>query len=945
MSRNIDLQQRISTLSDEALMKMLQESSEYLPEAISYAQYELARRGGVYAVKARVAAASHEQESESWTPQETQCPACGALSLNTENCANCGQELEVRPASGYRYTKNPTLLTNYLKTLLWFSLIIAAVSLLFDYLELDLLYSGSITKAQADSNDARQMIISIIGLGAYLVTAIAFLQWIYRANKNCHGFGAREMNFRPGWSVGWYFVPFANFVMPYRVMKEIWQVSTNPANWQNVQGGSILSYWWALWLIGGILGNISMRLSLGANSISALQTSTTVSILSGIIDLPLYLVAISLVSAIYKKQENLLELSVAEEPSANEAIVASEKAVNIKQGMEKTLEVPAGSEGNKEVQSYLGYPLAAAGADITKSDADRMPAVPQEGGSFVEQKPDAEVPDGSEGKQTNLTDGKVEGADINTLRQQTEGTGKMFGGSQELNKYVLDTPGQGLSRKALNIYCLIGFFSFAFLLGSAFIALGKKMQGWLYIVAIYVFPFPVLFVIAEIWPISVDAVGLLWLCIAVPMYIFGWIHANVVLSRYEASALERIAQIDRVSKSLLTIDAVLEKGLLQSKVLREREVATVTHTNALQMPGGDALLLFLAGYGLFLNKRYAEAKPFFDRAMSSTNDFALIKRIKRMQTKVGKKLGLAKTIDAPVITIPQRENMAGVSQQRPAIPQEARFPSAQVLSTEVPAEPEKKEPPGKEAAISEAYEETQISPGYSSPPAGANINNSDFDTVPAISPDGGSPTGQEPGAEEPAETGEEEIKPADEQPPVDAYLTSDPIEKKEPAENVADKRQNINGPASGVKCRNCGTAVMANAAVCMSCGMQPGNGRNFCPNCGAATDPNAIICVKCGVSLPAAAPASGAVVRKEGASSLSIVSMVLSLVGIFSCVTAVPGFIIGMVELKKIKRGESSEAGRGFALTGAIVGGILSGLLALVLLVYLVLIIVAIAMS
>lgn len=40
--------------------------------------------------------------------------------------------------------------------------------------------------------------------------------WIYRAAWNGRVFaGARQLDFTPGWSVGWYFLPIANLWKPY----------------------------------------------------------------------------------------------------------------------------------------------------------------------------------------------------------------------------------------------------------------------------------------------------------------------------------------------------------------------------------------------------------------------------------------------------------------------------------------------------------------------------------------------------------------------------------------------------------------------------------------------------------------------------------------------------------------------------------------------------------
>lgn len=81
---------------------------------------------------------------------------------------------------------------------------------------------------------------------------------------------------------------------------------------------------------------------------------------------------------------------------------------------------------------------------------------------------------------------------------------------------------------------------------------------------------------------------------------------------------------------------------------------------------------------------------------------------------------------------------------------------------------------------------------------------------------------------------------------------------------------------------------------------------------------------------------------RQGPSGLSIAAFVLSLAGVLCGLTAIPGFIIGLIELGKIRRGESPPAGKGFSIAAIIISAIL---MALFLLYILILIIVAISNS
>ncbi len=50
-------------------------------------------------------------------------------------------------------------------------------------------------------------------------------------------------------------------------------------------------------------------------------------------------------------------------------------------------------------------------------------------------------------------------------------------------------------------------------------------------------------------------------------------------------------------------------------------------------------------------------------------------------------------------------------------------------------------------------------------------------------------------------------------------------------------------------CKNCGTPMDNNAAVCTNCGFAAGTGSNFCANCGQNVAPGASICTNCGFAV------------------------------------------------------------------------------------------------
>ena len=88
---------------------------------------------------------------------------------------------------------------------------------------------------------------------AWVIGALAAavcLIWLYRVYQNLPALGARNLKFTTLWAVGWWFIPFAHFVRPYQIMRELWQGS-GPSSGDEMMLGigspsALLGWWWAL---------------------------------------------------------------------------------------------------------------------------------------------------------------------------------------------------------------------------------------------------------------------------------------------------------------------------------------------------------------------------------------------------------------------------------------------------------------------------------------------------------------------------------------------------------------------------------------------------------------------------------------------------------------------------------------------------------------------------
>jgi hypothetical protein len=100
-----------------------------------------------------------------------------------------------------------------------------------------------------------------------LASALFFSIWLHRAATNVRRLGQRELQFTPGWCVGWWFVPIASLFKPLQAVKEVWRASDpetvggDGLAWKGARPAPpSLGVWWGFWIAGEILGRVSARI-------------------------------------------------------------------------------------------------------------------------------------------------------------------------------------------------------------------------------------------------------------------------------------------------------------------------------------------------------------------------------------------------------------------------------------------------------------------------------------------------------------------------------------------------------------------------------------------------------------------------------------------------------------------------------------------------------------
>ena len=165
---------------------------------------------------------------------------------------------------------NNHLITKYVKYILYGLVTISFINIFSNIMQINLLndyfvkdlYSEDTFIILAYNNDSRVAFVNAVYFILLLSSYIIIGRWFYVSAKINHLLGIKELNITPGWAIGWYFIPFANLVMPYRSLKETYKASFNSEDWQSTKIPYDFPIWWLTFLLGNALSNHSLRLSL-----------------------------------------------------------------------------------------------------------------------------------------------------------------------------------------------------------------------------------------------------------------------------------------------------------------------------------------------------------------------------------------------------------------------------------------------------------------------------------------------------------------------------------------------------------------------------------------------------------------------------------------------------------------------------------------------------------
>jgi hypothetical protein len=149
----------------------------------------------------------------------------------------------------------------------------------------------------ADLIDLLDEVTQLVYLLALALAAFVFLKWTYRVVANARLFDP-AMPFRPGWAVGWHFIPLGSLFKPFEYFAEAWRVSQKPA--PSVMAGAprILRWWWGLWLVTNLCNNYSFSIGKNVDDARAITVSVGLLLLAIALSLPLTLILVRIIQTL-----------------------------------------------------------------------------------------------------------------------------------------------------------------------------------------------------------------------------------------------------------------------------------------------------------------------------------------------------------------------------------------------------------------------------------------------------------------------------------------------------------------------------------------------------------------------------------------------------------------------------------------------------------------------
>ena len=145
--------------------------------------------------------------------------------------------------------------------------------------------AGHFTDVLQRANDADDYVdgaAAFYGL-TQLTIVVLFIIWQFRAAKNNEALDRLHARFGPGWSIGAWFIPLANLVIPVMIIQDLWRGATpetprGDPRWRSAKGSWLVALWWTAWVVSLLRYGASNAGLHDSGSLDDIETSSTIAL-------------------------------------------------------------------------------------------------------------------------------------------------------------------------------------------------------------------------------------------------------------------------------------------------------------------------------------------------------------------------------------------------------------------------------------------------------------------------------------------------------------------------------------------------------------------------------------------------------------------------------------------------------------------------------------------
>lgn len=150
--------------------------------------------------------------------------------------------------------------------------VVSALVVAWGLVTIDRFTVGAVPLSELETFDLLSVWVSALSVIVLVATGICWWIWQYRAAVRVRAANPAGIRRSPGWHVGSWIIPVIAWWFPFQNVKDLVRSSRAAVT------GSVLAWWWALWLASSFATSVSSRMGMVADTLPAISSSLVVTL-------------------------------------------------------------------------------------------------------------------------------------------------------------------------------------------------------------------------------------------------------------------------------------------------------------------------------------------------------------------------------------------------------------------------------------------------------------------------------------------------------------------------------------------------------------------------------------------------------------------------------------------------------------------------------------------